>query len=357
MKMPPCPLPEIVIDPAHFESIYAGYRLLHEDPEQSRPMIVIQAPPGDMPTWEERLADPLVMLAAELKMLRTHLEIGDDRVPTVRVQFGTGQVAAAFGCPLQLPQNNLPAAGGHVLECAEQARDLGIPATDAGWYGKLAEWTALWKEHLPEGVHIQHPDIQSAFNSAHLIRGNDIFTDFFDAPEDVAILLDKVTEFMLSITRHTKAMISEDPDWFFDWGAMWRGTARISNCSMQMISPELYREFVMPRDQRFLESIHGGRIHYCGISGAVIEEYFRLPALTGLDFDVSKHDFFALCQRAPQHLTLMPTGGFQSDSTEVTRMLAGDWPAKRNIVIYVGVNSIDEGKRLLERLRSACPYG
>ena len=70
-----------------------------------------------------------------------------------------------------------------------------------GWYGKLAEWTAIWKEHLPEGVHIQHPDIQSAFNSAHLIRGNDILTDFFDHPAELDLLLDKVTDFMLAITR------------------------------------------------------------------------------------------------------------------------------------------------------------
>ena len=34
-------------------------------------------------------------------------------------------------------------------------------------------------------------------------------------------------------------MISDDPDWFFDWGALWKGAARISNCSMHMISPAL----------------------------------------------------------------------------------------------------------------------
>ena len=224
-------------DRARFEELYARYRMLHAAPQQCRPMIIISTPVDGLPTWEERLADPLVMLAADLDQLRPHLELQDDRVPTVRVQFGTAQVAAAFGCRIVIPENNLPAAGDHVLARAEDVYGLALPALDAGWYGKLAGWTAIWQEHLPEGVHIQHPDIQSAFNSAHLIRGNDILTDFYDHPAELDLLLDKVTDFMVAILKHTKAAISDDPDWFFDWGALWKGAARISNCSMHMISP------------------------------------------------------------------------------------------------------------------------
>lgn len=60
------------------------------------------------PTWEERLSDPLVMLKAELDTLKPHIEMEDDRVPTVRVQFGTTQVAAAFGCEMFQGPNALP---------------------------------------------------------------------------------------------------------------------------------------------------------------------------------------------------------------------------------------------------------
>lgn len=319
-------------------------------------MIIVNTAIQGLPTWEERLADPLVMLRAELDSLRPHLEIGDDKVPTVRVQFGTAQVAAAFGCRIVIPENNLPAAGSHVLARAEDVHDLGIPPVDAGWYGRLAEWTEIWKRNLPAGVHIQHPDIQSAFNSAHLIRGNDILTDFYDHPEEVGILLDKVTDFMVAITRHTKAMISNDPEWFFDWGAMWKGAARISNCSMQMISPELYREHVLPRDIRFFDRIGGGRMHYCGITGTVIDDFFRLPVLTGLDVDCGRHDFFALCARAPARVVLMPTGAFAPSSPVMKRLLQGDWPAKRNIIIPVWAASVEEGRRLLEQLRTAMPH-
>jgi hypothetical protein len=339
-----------------FEGIYARYKLLHNEPDSCYPMIIVNTPVQGIPSWEDRLADAMVMLHAELDALRPHLEIGDDRVPTVRVQFGTAQVAAAFGCKIVVPENNLPAAGSHMLAEAVDVQELAIPSLCAGWYGKLTEWTELWKENLPEGVHIQHPDIQSAFNSAHLIRGNDILTDFYDNPDEVDVLLDKVTDFMIEITRHTKSIISNDQDWFFDWGSMWKGFARISNCSMQMISPELYREHVLPRDTRFFEAIGGGRMHYCGITDAVIGEFFKVASITGLDVDCSLHDFFALCERAPSRTVLTPTFAFGSESSVIQRLLRGDWPAKRNIIVPVATTSIEEGKRLLERLRGSIPY-
>lgn len=339
----------------HYQDVYARYRLLFTDPERCLPMIIVNTPAVGIPSWEERLADPLVMLKAELDVLRPHLEIRDDRVPTVRIQFGTAQIAAAFGCRIVVPKNNLPAAGDHVLKRAEDVYSMKMPLLDAGWYGKLAEWTALWKKQLPPGIHIQHPDIQSAFNTAHLIRGNDILTDFYDQPEAVDALLDRVTDYMLALTKHLKAMISDDPDWFFDWGALWKGAARISNCSMQMISPQFYRDHVLPRDRRFFRGLGGGRMHYCGITGEVLDDFFAVPEISGLDFDSSRHDFFALCERAPRNLVLMP-GGYRADAPEIERLLAGGWPRKRNFILPVWANSVDQGKDLLARLRQSMPY-
>ncbi|MEK6794557.1 MAG: hypothetical protein AABZ39_07255 [Spirochaetota bacterium] len=336
--------------------LYARYRKLSETPDTCRPMIIINTPVQALPVWEERLADPLIMLKAELDQIRPHLALEDDRVPTVRVQFGTAQVAAAFGCEMFVPPNNLPAAGSHVVTSSDAVFRTNVPSLDAGWYGKLAEWTDVWKNNLPAGVHIQHPDIQSAFNSAHLIRGNDILLDFYDAPKAVGHLLDTVTDFMIAETKHLKTMISDDKKFFFDWGSMWKGAARISNCSMHLISPDWYREHVFPRDVRFFKAVGGGRMHYCGSYGEVIDEFFKVPDITGLDFDIVHHDFHAVCGKAPAHVVLTATGGPRADHPFIKRLLAGDWPKKRNIIIPVAAASIDEGKQLLAALQKSMPY-
>jgi len=119
---------------------------------------------------------------------------------------------------------------------------------------------------------------------------------------------------------------------------------------MQMISPELYREHVLPRDVRFFEGVGGGRMHYCGLTGVVIDDFFKLPCVTGLDVDFQQHDFFALCERAPAGVVLMAK--FKEGDPVLNRLLAGEWPRKRNLVIQVAASSMESGKRLLQRLRS-----
>ena len=340
-------------DLRRLEDVRAGYRRMYEEPQRARPMFIIE-PAYAHVSWEERLADPLVMLKGELDRLRGHLAIGDDAMPTVRVQFGTPQVAAAFGCQIHIPPNSLPAAGSRVLASAADVYKLAKPSLAAGWYGKLAEYTRVFLENLPRGVHVQHPDIQSAFNTAHLVRGDGIFTDFYDDPQAVEALLGLVTDYMIELTEHLKAMISTDRAWFFDFYAMWKGFARISNCSMHMISPEFYRRHVLPQDLRFFQAVGGGRMHYCGSNAEVLPEFFAIPDLSGLDFPSQRHDPWRLSEMAPPRLTLM-TSPREGDSV-MSRLLAGDWPKKRNIILTTGASSVEAGKDLLSRLRASIPY-
>jgi uroporphyrinogen-III decarboxylase len=337
-----------MLDRSRIASIDAGYRRMREDPDGCDPMFLLEAPAAS-PPWEERLADPRAMLEAELDRLAVHGQIGDDHTPTVRVEFGTAQVAAAFGCALFFPKDNLPCAGSHPLKDIRDAYQLQLPDLRAGWYGKLEEWTKFFLAHVPEGVRLQHPDIQSAFNTAHLVRGNDILTDFVDDPDAVDALLDKVTDHMIRLVPWLKSMISSDAEWFDDWGARWKGAARISNCTMHLISPATYARHVLPRDVRFMEALGGGRVHYCGTHGAVIDEYFRNPWITGLDFDTRHHDLWDVAARAPKELVLL----VGADRRIADRLLAGDWPAKRNVIYQIWVRSEDEGRDLLARLRKA----
>lgn len=336
---------------SRYEQLYRRYRQLYLDPENCSPMFLIGAPLEDCPPWEEILADPYVMLQYGLDNIRNHLLLEDDAVPTVRVEFGTAQVAAAFGCDLVIPPNNLPAAGTHVLRWAEDVYRLQKPSLTAGWYGKLKQFTEIFLENLPEGVFIQHPDIQSPFNTAHLIRGNDIFTDFYDHPEELEALLDLVTDYMLDLIPYLRRMINAPPDWFFDWGALWKGAARLSNCSMHMIRPQFYRQYVMPRDIRILQSIGGGRMHYCGSSGEVIDAFFQVPYNHGLDYDAQYHDLWNLARRAPPQVTLLHWGNLSDRA--IQRMLNGEFPPKRNIIVQVFVSSLEEGREVLQKLRRA----
>jgi hypothetical protein len=329
----------------------ADYRQMRLNPQNATPKIIIEQESGRTERWETQLEDPLKMLKAELDDIKFHFELGDDRVPSVRVQFGTAQVAAAFGAELYIPENNAPAAKTHPLKNIEDIYTLGLPSYEAGWYGKLKHFTEVFKENLPEGVHIQHPDIQSPFNNAHLIRGNDILTDFYDNPEAVDALLDKVTDYMIKMVPYLKEMVSGDREWFYDWGSLWQGTARISNCTMQMIKPDFYKEHIYPRDCRFFAAIGGGRVHYCGLSESVIEHFFSIPGLSGFDFDANHLDFRKVCEKAPENVVVAFFANPGSASYDL--LVNGDWPKKRNIIVISYVKSKEEGKQALSRLRES----
>ncbi len=338
------------------ELVKAGYKKLYNCPDACRPMIIINTASQSNITWEQKLADPLVMLRSQLDNVRAHLEIGDDFLPAVRVDFGTGQIASAFGCDITVPENNLPAVCSHPIKRVEDINKIAAPPLTGGMYGKLFDWINIWKENIPDWLRIQHPDIQSPFNNAHLVRGNDILLDFYDDPAAVEYLLDVITDYTIAVVKNINAMIGADDGWFCDWGgAYWKGAARISNCSNDMISPRFYTEYVLPRDVRLLGSIGGGRVHYCGGHRQVIDEFFKNPEITGLDIDAGLHDLWSVAGNSPQKLVLV-FQNYGKPFPQLERLLSGDWPRKRNIVLYTDVGTIEEGKDLLIRLRNSIPY-
>jgi hypothetical protein len=327
---------------------------MYTDPDNCSPMFIIDVPVDNLPAYNERFNDPRVMLQTELERLRPHLEIEDDRAPTIRVQFGTGQIASAFGCETFVPDNNLPCAKEPVINSIDDIYKIKQPSKDSGLYCKLKVFTEVFLENLPEGIHIQHPDIQSPFNNAHLIRGNDLFLDMYDDPDTVDNLLGIIIDYMITMVAYLKEMISNDNEWFFDWGVLWKGVARISNCSTTMISPEMYVRYVLPQDIRLMRAIGGGRMHYCGTSGKIIDEFLKNTEINGLDYDPLLHSLWDLAERVPEKVTLFQY--IDSKSEAGIRLLSGDWPEKRNIIIHTKANSVEEGKELLMRFKQSVPY-
>ena len=336
----------------HIKDVRSRYKRLFESPDDCQPMIVVNTPVV-LPCWEEKLSSPEAMLKSELDSLRPHFEIGDDRVPSVRVQFGTAQPASAYGCDMYIPPNSLPAAANHVLSRIEDVFDLEVPDINAGWYGKLHDWTEKWLEVLPEGIEIQHPDIQSTFNTAHLVRGNDIFMDFYDNPEALDAFFTNVTDFMIKITQVLKSKISNDTEYFYDWGGMWKGTARISNCTMQLLPPEFYTQFVKKHDVRFFDEIGGGRVHYCGNSREMAMSFMDIEGISGCDFIEPYRDGpMDICHEIPMDkVPWLQTG--DRDSEVCQAILNGTFPKKRNIMLSVYAPDIESGKALLNDLRNS----
>ena len=102
-------------------------------------------------------------------------------------------------------------------------------------------------------------------NAAYHFYGQDLFLDFYEAPDRVRRFLDIIGELIVDAALYIRQRTGDcsisvnrmvehvDPQLFFH-----------ANCSVQMISPQSYRDLQLPVEQRMAERIRPYGIHHCG---------------------------------------------------------------------------------------------
>jgi uroporphyrinogen-III decarboxylase len=102
-------------------------------------------------------------------------------------------------------------------------------------------------------------------NAAYHLYGQQLFLDFYAAPERVRRLLDIIGELIVDVALYLRQRTGEcsisvnrmvervDPTLFFH-----------ANCSVQMISPKSYRDFHLAVEQKMAGRIQPYGIHHCG---------------------------------------------------------------------------------------------
>lgn len=101
--------------------------------------------------------------------------------------------------------------------------------------------------------------MQGPFNIAWAVIGTDIFFLMNDSPEKFHLLMGLVTEYCIRCRKLFRKWIPENR-----WVNFIGATKKISECSVNLISKDLYKEFVAPYDRKLME-FWGGEIaiHPC----------------------------------------------------------------------------------------------
>ncbi|MFI3212959.1 MAG: uroporphyrinogen decarboxylase family protein [Eubacteriales bacterium] len=338
------------ISDAQYEKILKNtqdFRVFHEV-ETSTPKVTVNLPGKNHFTTPELIGSPEIMLKNALDGIQNHIDVGDDYIPQARIEFGTGQVAHAFGCDMYIPEKSPVCNKNHVLKELEEIEHMEIPSIYAGWMEKVYEFTEFYMEHKPDIVRMQIPDYQGPFNNAELVRGTDILYDFYDSPEHVHMLLDKMTEYQIELTNYYRKLGNMEEGYFADWGVYWKGGARIANCSLDLISADFYHQFIKQYDEKFFQAIGGGRIHYCGgHDNGMIDGVCSTKGNMGLDLDSEFHDIWEICERIPKETVLL----MDLREEHLKRILAGDVPAKKNVIYTVGAPNVEAGRELYKRVK------
>ena len=205
--------------------------------------------------------------------------VEDDAPPDLLTGLYAGAVMpAVMGVGIRYWPDAWPAAHGGML--SEEQADALEPVdveTNAFFQGILRQCDRI--EELT-GTIRGFLNWQGVLNTTFRLRGEEIFTDLLLEPDRARHVFDCVAETML---RQQKALHERQRQ----AGADYR-FATISNCVVNMVSGEHYREFLLPYDLMLRSHFEKFGIHNCAwVVDAYMEAYAETPDLGYIDMGVT----------------------------------------------------------------------
>ena len=265
--------------------------LLYESVDRLPTIINCPVPPWPTFSYREGFHDMEKMLMNELAGVWAGANIRDDRMYTIRANYGVGTIASMFGCEILLTQDNgMPWCHPLSEEDLDAVIDSGEIDISAGLGARAAATVRFYREalsgfeNLAKHVHIYVCDTQGPLDIAHLMMGHRIYTEIYDNPERVHRLLKLTTKAYISATRAQKALIGEGLDWSYHSQMMSRGGVRVCEDTPTQLSTDSYREFCRPSNEIVLRECGGGWVHYCGDGKQIMEEVLSTPGVKGINF-------------------------------------------------------------------------
>lgn len=244
---------------------------------------------------KETFYEPEKMLYMQLKSIVYYVSEYSDCCPSIRFNFGTGFIPSIFGLESEIFEDKMPWLKKHLSK--EKIKKIKFDDFEKieymGLMKNISVYLEVYKKHLSESIKIYLPDTQGPFDIAHLIRGDEIFTDIYDDFEFFEHLLEISTYVYIKVTEKLKEIIGEDFEKSYHGGFYYidKGGIRICEDSTTLISPK-HLETILTYTQKCLKYFGGGWIHFCGKAEHLFNLICEIPEATGINFgNPEKYDF------------------------------------------------------------------
>lgn len=221
----------------------------------------------------------IIAMGRELKRRFGSIQIGgiqgpDHPADLLTGVFGNALVAASYGVPIEYHAASWPWSKHQFLSDEEAAR-LKPPDLDSNPFFAIlmeqVEWVARANGRVEGFI-----NWQGVLNNAYRLRGQSLFIDMATEPERVRHVFECVTTTMIDGARRLyerQRQTGVEINHF-----------TVSNCIVNMISPELYREFLLPLDQHISEAFGLIGVHNCAWKAdPYLAHYAAIPNLGYVD--------------------------------------------------------------------------
>jgi len=221
----------------------------------------------------------IIAMRAELKQRFPHSAIGGINQPDLPLDlltgtFGALTIAGIYGVPIRYTSDGWPACEAAYL--GDEATDLLEPPDleNNPFFQNLmnqVEWIAQSEGQIEGFI-----NWQGVLNNAHRLRGPQLFIDFLEHSERAHHLFNCICTTMIEAARqlHARQRKSGVEISFFT----------VSNCLVNMVSGEIYQQFLFPYDLKIAKSFSCIGIHNCAWNAnPYLEAYSRIPSVGYLD--------------------------------------------------------------------------
>ena len=243
---------------------------------------------ADIHFTQDFFDEPEYRMECDVRMRKALYEeygIGEKN-PQKRPLIGSDLLAAGYlysqimGCDIIYQENNSPQ-----VVCMDLDEDT-IEEVEAVDLDTNKIWLATQKQIdylLDKYGHVEtHINLMGIQNIAMDLMGQELMVSYYTAPDEVEELLTKITDMSIEIGKRFKAL---SPNVSAGVTAITKQTVPdcylTSNCSVEMISNDLYEKFLLKHDQRLAKEFGNFAIHHCGQTMEhVVEGYSKIPELT-----------------------------------------------------------------------------
>ncbi len=247
-----------------------------------------------------------------------------DDLATISGCYGAYVIPLVFGFPLIYRKNRWPGLDLHKAKLSDEEIDqLDVDKIlHSSFVEELFHQLDIIEKEWGK-IH-GYLNWQGVLNIAFLLRGEKIFMDLYDKHDLAHHLFQVIAEVIIRLTKKVQKRQRES--------GFYLNQFCVSNCTLNMISPQSYRKFLLPLDMKIRQNFERFGFHTCNWNVTpYIEEIKKISELGYLDMGIMSDLIrvkreFPDTRRAliysPERLLQAPLEEIQGDMEKIYHELA-----------------------------------
>lgn len=301
-------------------------------------------------------------LALQLGALRKSMEYPADIPNFLEPWYGIGTVASAFGIDYTWPPGQAPAFAPPFKSITEALEMPVIPVKDTPIGRHTLHRIEYFREKTRGRLPISLCDVQSPFNTmAMIVDMNALFTAFYDAPDQVAELLDRITKLLIDFAHEQIRRIGDSLIWpghGFASSRVFEGFGMSDDYSV-LLSADQYRRFAAASLARAATDFNGPAFHSCGNWSRLAPVIRQIPRLRmvdgafGLQTDPSPNEA-AVFPEIFARSGIVVNARIVGDSSTAAQQVKKLWTPGMKLIAVTYCSAPRDQRRAYEKIHEIC---